>query len=331
MKKRLPDCLIDLHLHLDGSLDKETVKTLAIMQNIDIPFDEKTLLKELTVGSDCHDLNEYLDKFKFPLKLLQTKEAIMLAVYQLKEKLKAQGLIYAEIRFAPQLHLQKGLTMDEVVEAACRGLQFSDFKAKLILCAYRGEGNDEENMETVRLAAKYLDKGVCAVDLAGAEALFPTKKYKKLFELAKQLNVPFTIHAGEADGPESVRLALKYGAKRLGHGIRSVEDQSLLRKLKRDDIILELCPTSNIQTCIYDSLEDYPIDVLMKNKVRFTINTDNMTVSGTDIRKEMENVIDRFRLNKKQVKQLLFNSVEASFTSEKEKEELRKTIEAAML
>ncbi|MBR2639648.1 MAG: adenosine deaminase, partial [Oscillospiraceae bacterium] len=144
--------LIDLHLHLDGSLSVKSVKELAALQNIEIPEDENELLKLLRINDDCKDLTEYLEKFAFPGKLLQTKEAVALSVYNLQEELKEQGLIHAEIRFAPQLHTKKGLSQTEVVEAAIEGLNRSDFSAGLILCCMRGNDNHEENIETVKVA-----------------------------------------------------------------------------------------------------------------------------------------------------------------------------------
>ena len=197
--------MIDLHLHFDGSLLPRTVLELADEQGIKLPAREPDELKLfLTAPADCESLNEYLEKFDLPLLVLQTKEAIRKGMYTLASSLKEQGMLYAEIRFAPQLHTKKGLTQDQVVKAAILGLQEalagSFFKAKLILCCMRGTDNLEENLLTVRTAAAYLGRGVAAVDLAGAEALYPTEDYEKVFALARELSVPFTIHAGEADG-----------------------------------------------------------------------------------------------------------------------------------
>lgn len=240
--------MIDLHLHLDGSLSVKTVRELARIQGVEVSHDDSVLLKRLQVSESCRDLNEYLEKFSFPCSLLQTRNAIEKAVYNLQEELKAQGLLYAEIRFAPQLHTFQGLTQAAVVEAAVNGLEASNFKANLILCCMRGDDNYLQNMETVRVAAQYLGKGVCAVDLAGAEALYKTSDFEELFRFAREMGIPFTIHAGEADGPDSVRTAVRFGARRLGHGVRSVEDSALLRCLKETGITLELCPTSNLNT-----------------------------------------------------------------------------------
>ena len=321
--------LIDLHLHLDGSLSVKSVKELAAMQNIKIPEKEEELFKLLRVNPDCKDLTEYLEKFAFPGKLLQTKEAIALSVYNLQEELKEQGLIHAEIRFAPQLHTLEGLSQREVIEAAIEGLNRSDFSAELILCCMRGNDNHEQNLETVKLAKDYIGKGVCCIDIAGAEALFPTENFGDLFALARELEIPYTIHAGEADGPKSVYKALEYGTKRLGHGVRSLEDPALVEKIVAEGITLELCPTSNLHTCMFPCIEEYPLRKLMDAGVRVTINTDNMTVSGVTLESEFEKLIAAFNLTDDEIKDIARNSVRACFASEETKKVLLEKIEKA--
>ncbi|MCQ2355026.1 MAG: adenosine deaminase [Clostridia bacterium] len=324
--KNIPDCLIDLHLHLDGSLSVKTVRELAAMQNITVPESDAEIRKMLTVSPQCRDLNEYLTKFDFPCSLLQTREAISTAVCALENELKSQGLIYAEIRFAPQKHCEKGLTQDEVVRAAIEGIKRCDFKSNLILCCMRGDDNKKENFETVRTAAKYYGKGVCAVDLAGAEALYKTEEFDDVFSLARKLGIKFTIHAGEADGAESVKKALEFGASRIGHGVRSMSDMELAEKLVKEQIALELCPTSNLNTAIYENLSEYPLPEMMKAGIRVTVNTDNMSVSGTTVRRELTNLIETFDLTKTQVKNILLNAVFASFADEETKSVLAEKI-----
>lgn len=311
--------LIDLHLHLDGSLSLASVRELAEMQEIEIPESDEELLATLQVNEDCKDLNEYLEKFDFPLSLLQTEAAISTAVYNLEEELKKQGLIYAEIRFAPQLHTEKGLSQAEVIEAAITGTKKSGFHSNLILCCMRGSDNHEENLDTVRLAKEYLGQGVCGVDIAGAEALFPTDGFEDIFTLAKKLNVPFTIHAGEADGPQSVYKALEFGAERIGHGVRSIEDENLVSRLAREKIALELCPTSNLNTNIFESIEEYPLRKLMEAGVKVTINTDNMTVSGITLQSEFQKVTDACSLTGEEIETIVRNAADASFAAPEEK------------
>ncbi len=236
--------MIDLHLHLDGSLSPKLVKRLAQRQGISLPAGEGAGLEALlSVPADCESLNDYLRCFDLPVALLQTPEALTLAVRDLCARLEKQGLLYAELRFAPSQHTRRGMTQTQAVEAAIAGLppgwegEGWRFSSQLILCCMRG-GEEAANRETIHTAAEFLGKGVCAVDLAGAEALYPASAYKGLFAEAQSLGVPCTLHAGEAAGPESVWQALEMGASRIGHGVRAGEDPSLLQELARRKIPL---------------------------------------------------------------------------------------------
>ena len=204
----------ELHLHLDGAITPDIAKKLAVLQGIRLPYEGEQLSQVLSVGEDCQSLNEFLQCFDLPLKLLQTKEGISEAVFLVQEELKTEGLSYAELRFAPQLHCQGGLSQAQVIEAALDGLKRSTLPCNLILCCMRGNGNERANEETMELTGEYVKKriladgrkgyGVAAMDLAGAEALYPTYKYKELFKKAADRNIPFTIHAGEAGGAAEV-------------------------------------------------------------------------------------------------------------------------------
>lgn len=322
----IENCLIDLHLHLDGSLSIASARQLAALQNIDIPKREEELRALLSVEDDCPDLNVYLEKFAFPCMLLQTKEAISLAVKNLLNELYEQGLMYAEIRFAPQKHTDKGLSQSEVIKAALGGMKCAPIPAGLILCCMRGEGIEAQNLETVSLAKQYLGQGVVAIDLAGAEALFPTEDFAAVFAMAKELGVPYTIHAGEAAGPQSIRTALDFGAARIGHGVRVTEDAELLERVVKEGIPLECCPTSNLQTQVYKEISEYPIRTFLEAGVKFTINTDNTAVSATSLKEEWEKVITAFSLTAEEVKQILLYSVEAAFAEEALKEQMRNKV-----
>ena len=316
--------MIDLHLHLDGSLPINAVIKLARIQNITLPADdEETLKTYLTVSPTAQSLNDYLKCFDLPLELLQSCDAVEFAVYELICELTKQGIVYSEIRFAPQLHTKNGQTQRDIIEAAIKGLRKaeSDFntKSNLILCTMRG-GAEKENLLTVRLAAEYLGSGVCAVDLAGAEALYKTELYRSVFELAAELCVPFTIHAGEADGAQSVKTALNFGARRIGHGVAAVNDNELLDEIKRRNISIECCLTSNLQTKAVSSLSQHPIKDFLHLGINATINTDNMTVSDTTIEKEFA-LLSAIAPDASR-ERLLQNAVNAAFLSDKEKEEL---------
>ena len=313
--------IIDLHLHLDGSMSLECARSLAKKQGIALP-DDKELLSRLRVSDDCRDLNEYLERFDLPLSLLQTAEAISESVERLCNELQSQGLIYAEIRFAPQLHLQKGLTQEEVVLAAIEGLNRSDFFASLILCCMRGADNREANIETVRLVKKYLEKGVCAVDLAGAEALFPNEGFVDVINYARSLSLPMTLHAGEALGADSVASAIELGADRIGHGVRSIENPKILKSLAEKKIPLELCPTSNLNTRVFDDLKDYPIRTFLESGVVITINTDNMSVSATTLAEEYQRLADALELTEADLKKIALCSISATFLDSKGREKI---------
>lgn len=314
--------LVDLHLHLDGSLSVDSVKELMQIQGIKNCYSDSELLEKLQVSDGCRDLNEYLEKFDFPITLLQTKEALETASYNLLEELEAHGLIYAEIRFAPQFHTSKGLSQEQVVKAVIDGMRKSELNANLILCCMRGENNHDENIETVSVAKKFLKKGVAAIDLAGAEGLFPTSDYKDVFELASELGIPFTIHAGEAAGFTSVETAVEYGAVRIGHGVRSVESEDLLKKLSDKGIALELCPTSNLNTNIYRDISEYPIRKLMDAGITVTVNTDNMTVSNTNIKKELKILADAFNFDEKDIRKFEADAIRCSFAKNELKNKL---------
>lgn len=321
--------MIDLHLHLDGSLTKEDIYYLAKMQNMEINESEL----KLSVDLHCESLNEYLECFDLPLKFMQTKEALTYCAYSLTKRLAEEGLIYAEIRYAPQLHLQKGLTQDEVVAATIEGInkgmkECPSIKVQLILCCMRNDNPPEINYETVDVAKKYLGQGVCAIDLAGAEGLYGTYLFGYLFSHAKELGVPFTIHAGEADGPFSVKLALEYGAKRIGHGVKTIMEPAVMEMAKQKGVTFEFCPTSNVNTKAVSKIKYMPIFDFINYGLKVTINTDNKTVSDTTIMNEYRRLMNKFDLSKGDIYNFLKNAVDGSFTSPEEKEKLTKQLDS---
>ena len=234
--------LIELHLHLDGSLRPETVWELSKEQGIAIPASSPEDVKfKMEVPEDCKTLEEYLERFALPLMVLQRADAIERVTFELVEDLAKEGVTYAEIRFAPQLSVSGGLTQDQVVEAAIRGAEqgmkeYPRIRVGLILCCMRGDTNQELNMQTVETAKKYLGSVVCAVDIAGAEGLFPTEMFAPVFAKVREYGLPMTIHAGEAAGPDSMRTALSYGTKRIGHGVAAIEDPELVKRLVEEGI-----------------------------------------------------------------------------------------------
>jgi len=307
------NCYIDLHIHLDGSLPLDTVKRLLELNKIEKKYTDDDLINMLSVPRVGGNLAEYLEKFDFPVSLLQTPKAIEIAMYDLKEKLKDDGIIYAEIRFAPQKHMKRGMTIEQCVRAAIRGQEKSDLKSGIILCMMRGNDNHDLNLETIEIAKKYLGHGVVGIDLAGDEAKYPTEDFKDLFDLIKSYVIPTTIHAGEAAGPKSVDQAISFGARRIGHGVRSLESAQTIKSIKENNVALELCPTSNLNTGLFDNITDYPFKGLLNYGFKLTINTDNKTVSNTNIKHEFRMLNNAFNLNPIILKNLLMNSIRASF------------------
>lgn len=323
--------MIDLHLHLDGSLAPEEILQLAQFSGIPLPYtDADTLRPFLEAEPDCQSLGEYLQKFDLPLQVLQIEETLTLSVYFLLKRLSKQGLCYAEIRFAPQLHLTRGLTQQQVVAAAVAGLEkgIAEFgmPAQLILCCMRGDDNWAANLETVRTAKHFLGNGVCAVDLAGNEAAYPTESFSSLFCIAKELGIPYIIHAGEAAGPESIRQALKLGAQRIGHGIYAIEDPELMAQLAERQIPLELCFTSNLQTKAAENAQAYPLPRFLELKIPVTVNTDNMTVSGTNLHREYTLLQQQFGFSVDTLQAIACNAAHAAFLTAEKVKKLKKQI-----
>ena len=313
------DKLIELHLHLDGSLRPETVWELAKEQNIKLPANTVDEVRDqMQVPEDCRTLEEYLTRFDLPLLVLQTREALERAAFELTEDLAKEGVTYAEIRFAPQLSIKGGMTQEQAVEAAIEGVkrgmeQYPSISVGLILCCMRGEDNEEWNLQTVETAKKYLGDVVCAVDIAGAESLYPTERFAPVFEKVREYGLPSTIHAGEAAGPESMKTALAFGAKRIGHGVAAVEDPELVRRLIEEQITLEVCVTSNYQTKVVPSIEAHPIRRLFNAGVRVTVNSDNRTVSNTNIRKELDILRNEFGFKEQEIEKMEEYAWEARF------------------
>lgn len=280
---------IDLHCHLDGSLDPSYI--------------EKLLGPGITsqiISRRGDNLAAYLEKFQLPISLLQTYKNLSNFACLLAKSLVLDEVIYAEIRFCPLLHLQRGLTPKEVVSAVLSGLQqITSVKTNLILCMMRNL-SFADNVTIIDLAKSFRNQGVVALDLAGDEAAHPNSspEFMELFQRASAAGIPFTIHAGEADGPNGVNAAIKLGAQRIGHGVRAIESKDTIQHLITKHIPLEVCLTSNIDTGIYSNLIDHPIRELFEAGVIITLNTDNRTISSTTLTKEYNLLQKYFGFNR---------------------------------
>ena len=322
--------IADIHLHLDGSLSPKAIIDVAKKEGTKLPtYDEKELVQYLSVPENCPSLNEYLKLFDLPNLAVQTKFCLNYCTLDLLKRLSDDGVKYCEIRMAPQLSTNKGLSQEEVVktliETLIEGEKKYGIKANLIVCMMRGDNNKEKNLETIEIAKKYKGQKIVAIDLAGAEAIFPNEMFDLEFALIQKYGLNVTIHSGEARGAESVKSAIKFGADRIGHGIHAITDKKLCELIKKLGICLEICPKSNLDTKAVNSYEELPIKAFLKQGIRFSINSDNMTVSNTSVKKEFE-TLSKLGLNEKELQLIAMNTIEALFCDNETKEYLKKFI-----
>lgn len=332
--------MIELHLHLDGAIPPETMWDLANAQRIPMPAGTlEDFRRWLVKTSDCADVNTYLARFELPLQLMQTQEAIARVTEDVMSVLARQGHIYDEIRFAPQLHKRAGLTQRQAVEAVLEGrrqalLEHPDYDAGILLCAMcigAETVNMEENLETVRLAKEFLGCGVVGADLAGAEGIVPLRRFRPVFDLANELHVPATCHAGDSQGPDTVRDALSFGVRRIGHGHHIYDDPSLWDEAISRGVTLEICPTSNIQCHTQPSYREHPAKKLLDAGLRLCISTDNMTLAAVCLPDEYRHCTQDMGFTPEDVKKTLLCAAEAAFLPEDKKNALIARVKKALL
>jgi len=315
---------IELHLHLDCSLSYEVV------QQINPEITLKDYQDNFVGPPKCHDLADFLTRAVNGVQLMQSKENLELVTLDLFQQLQEDGVIYAEIRFAPLLHLEGGLAPEEVVsivEEACnQGVAQSGVEAKLILCTLR-HFSEQQSLETVNLVKQFQGSRVVGFDIAADEAGFPIDNHLKAFAFAKTNGIPCTAHAGEAKGPKSVWETLKqFQVQRIGHGARSVEDPLLLDHLQERQIHLELCPTSNVQTNIVDTLADHPADLIYRHGISMSINTDARTIANINLREEYQHLQNHFDWKASHFFRCNLEAIAHAFCDESTKIKLRKSL-----
>ncbi|MDD5091629.1 MAG: adenosine deaminase [Candidatus Wallbacteria bacterium] len=282
----------DLHCHLDGSLRVASILEMAREYKVKLPtFDEEGIRKIVIKEEHCTSLVDYLKAFEITLMVLQEKDALVRAAFELAEDAAAENVRYLEVRYAPILHLERKLNLTEVVEAVIEGLKKAERKYQIrtgvIICGIR-HISPEYSLRLAELAVAYKNLGVVGFDLAGAEADYPAKHHREAFYLVLNNNVNCTVHAGEAYGPESIGQAIHYcSAHRIGHGTRLKEDGNLLNYVNDHRIPLEMCLTSNIQTSSVKNFADHPLKFYYDYGLRVTINTDNRLVSNTNSSQEL--------------------------------------------
>ena len=322
---------LDLHLHLDGSVPPETLFQLAKEQGVPVPGETLAgYLEYIRRCAQCGSVNEYLKMFDLPVAVMQDGNSLTRVTRELICLLYRQNLAYAEIRFAPQLHTRKGLSQAEAVEAVLAGREqglkecpgFDVGILCCMMCIGPETANWKENAETVEVTRAYLDRGVVGLDLAGAEGIVPLKNFAPLFQRAAELGIPCTCHAGDSQGPDTVRDAMDFGARRIGHGHHIYDDPELVRRAIREGITIEVCPTSNIQCMSQPSYGQHPAKKLLDMGLNVTINTDNMTFAGVDLEAEYDHCLKDMGFTPEDLVKMSGNSIRAAFLPQEKKKAL---------
>ncbi|NYD56079.1 adenosine deaminase [Nocardioides marinisabuli] len=318
-----------LHDHLDGGLRPATVLELAREVDHALPADTaESLAQWFAESADSGSLERYLETFQHTVAVMQTAPALTRVAREFVEDLVADGVVYAEVRYAPEQHVEHGLSLDEVVAAVKQGFDEAVNAAdgaivvRQLLTAMRHQAR---SMEIAELAVAWRDRGVAGFDIAGAEAGYPPTRHLDAFEYLQRENGYFTIHAGEAFGLPSIWQALQWcGADRLGHGVRIVDDIEVaddgtvtlgrLAAYVRDRRVpLELCPASNVQTGAASSIAEHPIGLLTRLRFRVTVNTDNRLMSDTSMTKEMTALVDAFGYTLDDLRWFTINAMKSAF------------------
>ncbi|MFG2002541.1 adenosine deaminase [Spirillospora sp. NPDC048911] len=332
--RRAPKVL--LHDHLDGGVRPETIVDLARDGGYaDLPTtDPDSLRTWFAEASNSGSLERYLETFSHTVGVMQSAESLTRVAYECAEDLAKDGIVYAEVRYAPELHTSTGLSLEQVVEAVLAGFAAGGrdhgIRVGTLVTAMRHQAR---SMEIAELAVRYRDEGVVGFDIAGAEAGYPPTRHLDAFEYLQRENAHFTIHAGEGFGLPSIWQAIQWcGADRLGHGVRIIDDITVnggvpelgrLAAYVRDKRIpLEMCPTSNIQTGAAKSIAEHPIGLLRQLSFRVTVNTDNRLMSGTTLSEEFAKLVEAFGYGWDDLRWFTVNAMKSSFLGFDERLEL---------
>ncbi|HET8777105.1 MAG TPA: adenosine deaminase [Candidatus Limnocylindria bacterium] len=303
----------ELHQHLDGSVRPETAVELASAIGMSLSLEEA---RAAMVGPErCADQAELLAFFDLPITLLQTAESLERAAAELVEDLAADGITYAEIRWAPRLHLARGLGVAGVIEAVAQGVAGATAAGTpligLIVTAMRSHP-PAANAELARIAGEF-GPPVVGFDLAGPEAVWPAPPHAIAFVTAREEGLALTAHAGEVAGAQRVAEVLDFGVRRVAHGVTAAEDPAVIELLRARDITLDLCPTSNVQAGVVPSLEEHPLAALHRAGVSVTISTDDRTVTGTTLSREMAACATAIGLTDRELAAIALNAFDRAF------------------
>jgi adenosine deaminase len=322
---------IELHCHLDGSLRAETIIDIAKREGISLPtMDREEIQQELIAPLDCESLDEYLKRFALPNLVMQSKENLRRITFELFEDAAKENVKYMEVRFAPLLHTAQGLTVEEIIQSVIDGMREAekqfDIHGNIILSCMRTM-SAESAFKVVEKGKQFLGKGVVAIDLCASEEEGFCGNFVEPIALAREYGYRVTIHAGETGVGKNVLEAVEMlGAERIGHGVFIKDCAEAYDVVKEKQVVLEMCPTSNVQTKAVNRYSDHPIHDFHKDGIKVTVNTDNRTVSDTTMAKECTIVFNEFNMNEEDYKKIYLDSVDACFADEDTKVELRKYI-----
>lgn len=325
----------ELHCHLDGSLRLETMLELARTQgktNL-LPADDVEGLQEiLHQVDDSETLEAYLAWFRYTIPLMQDTEALERVAYELAADNAAENVRYLEVRYAPIVHTEEGLSLEAVNDAVLSGLERAeadfDLVTSVIVCGLR-DRYESASLRQAELAVAYRERGVVAFDLAGGEAGNPPKHHRAAFYHARNHLLGLTVHAGESWGPDSIHQALFFcGAHRIGHGTSLYKDPHLMRYVVDHRVPLEICPTSNVQTHVVSSYEAHPLTRYVEAGVPVTVNTDNRLFSRTSVTEELYRVHTRCGVSAAQLREIALNGFRYAFLPWHEKQDLLRRVTA---
>jgi adenosine deaminase len=327
---------IELHLHLDGSYRVETMCRLAKERGIAMPGDTPEGCRAwLAARRNARSVNKYLEMFDPGTEVLQDKEALTTITRELIADLDAEGTVYAEIRFAPQLHTKKGLSQADAVEAVLEGkrqglAEHPNIQIGILVCMMcvgPETANWDANMETVEIAHAWKDKGIAGLDLAGAEGIVPLSHFGPLFAKARAYGLNMTCHAGDSQGPDTVQDAMNFGVTRIGHGHHIFFDKDLCLRAIKNHVTLEVCPTSNVQCMTVPSYRQHPLVQLYTMGVPVTISTDNMTMSGVGLEDEYDHCLQDMGFTPEALLHMNLNAINAAFLPEDKKVPIRRQLQ----
>lgn len=320
---------LDLHHHFDGAFDIAALYAEAQRRNLPQgKLSPQEFADHCRVKPTCTTLTEFLAVFDFFYDIAQDLDFLHGQARTLPRRMAAGGVIYLETRFGPHLFTGTRYSAADVTESVVSGIAAdTSVPVGVILCGMRNAPVVHIE-ELISLYEKFRARGVCGIDLAGDESRYACHEYAPVFARAREADIPVTIHAGEASGPQSVRDALDlFHARRIGHGIRSIEDAALVKRLADEKIGVEVCLTSNLQTGNAGSYQNHPFMQLKRAGVSVTVNTDDPTVSGIDLNHEWEKVISEYNLTAGEQKELLMNSVRVAFCGDALRKNLQDKID----